>query len=339
MAAKRRGRQKSSSSSKKIVAYAAIGIIALAAVSVTAFAPKAPAPVSPEEQSRQQALMLFQDRFCGAGGQTQSTNYLTEFGLPSSCEMPLAIEATGGKVWYVSTKNGTLGSYNTAEGKFDQEQRVPSWPTRDTPVEFSMSWSAKADGNGNIWLTDERQRALWRFDVSEQTFEMYPVSARLPVSIDFDSQGMLYFAGVQSTSIFIGDPAKMKNGTSDGITEVPLPLDGFSSVDKSLVATGSLVVDRQNNKVWVSLLAFEKKGQLFRYDIDSAKIDRVVDLPDELTSPVGLALDDSGKLWVTDHGTNVFFSYDQDTGDITKFVTSVASPRIYAGRDLPKAYT
>ncbi len=203
MAGKRREKKSSrSSSSKKIIAYAAIGIIALAAVSVTAFAPKPPV-VDREAESQQQALLLFQERYCGTGGQVMTTSYLTEFGLPSNCEMPLAIEADGDRVWYVSTKNGALGSFNVADGRFEQERQIPSWPTRSNPTLFSMAWSAKADNNGNIWFTDERQRALWRFNESQETFSMFPIAAQLPSSIDFDSQGKIYFSGVQSTSIFI----------------------------------------------------------------------------------------------------------------------------------------
>jgi virginiamycin B lyase len=253
--------------------------------------------------------------------------------------MPLAVEAVEGRVWYVSTKNGTLGSYNVAEARFEEEHVVPSWPTRSSPTAFSMAWAARSDGDGNIWFTDERQRALWRFDESERTFAMYPVAARLPSSIDFDSQGKIYFAGVQSTSLFIGDPSLMKDGTSEGMTEVAMPLDGFSGIDQSRITTGSLAVDRQNNKVWISLLAFQLKGQLFLYDIPTAKVERVVDLPTDITSPVGLALDNSGNLWVTDHGTNIFFRYDRASGELTRFVTSIASPRIYAGVDQPRAYT
>jgi virginiamycin B lyase len=253
--------------------------------------------------------------------------------------MPLAIVADAGKVWYVSTKNGTLGSYDVASGQFGTEYMAPSWPTRTSPATFSMAWSAESDGKGNIWFTDERQRALWKFNIAQESFSVYPVAARLPSSIEFDSQGRIYFAGVQSTSIFIGDPSKMINGTSEGITEVQLPLDGFSGIDQGRVTTGSLTVDRQNNKVWISLLAFQIKGQLFLYDIASAKVERVVDLPPDMNSPVGLALDSAGNLWVTDHGTNIFFKYDAASEEITRFVTSVASPRIYAGIDQPRAYT
>jgi virginiamycin B lyase len=339
LAGKRREKRSAkSSSSKKIIAYAAIGILALAAVSVTAFAPKPPAP-NPVDDSRDESVRQFQQMYCGSNTEPKTTNFVTEYGLPSGCEMPLSIEVESGKVWYMSTKNGTLGSYDIASGKFEDERPVPSWPSRTDPTTFSMSWSAKSDGNGNIWITDERQKAIWRFNLAQETFSMFPVAAKLPSSIDFDSQGKIYFSGVQSTSIFIGDPSKMKDGTSEGITEVALPLDGFSGIDMSRVATGSLTVDKQNNKVWVSLLAFQIKGQLFEYDIASSKVASPVDLPSDLNSPVGLAVDSSGNLWVTDHGTNMFFKYDKASGDIERFVTSIATPQIYAGIDQPRAYT
>lgn len=338
MTGSRRNKKTASSSSKKIIAYAAIGIIALAAVSVTAFAPRPPAE-NPVDDSRDETLQQFQERYCGGGSEPKTTGFLTEYGLSSDCEMPLAVEVQGNRAWYVSTKNGTLGSYNFVESRFEEEYPVPSWPARTNPTAFSMSWSAKADDSGNIWFTDERQRALWKFDQSQKTFSMFPVAARLPSAIDFDSQGRIYFAGVQSTSLFIGDPSKMKDGTPEGVAEFPLPLDGFSGVDKSKVTTGSITVDKQNNRVWISLLAFQQKGQLILFDIASSKVDRVVDLPPDITSPVGIALDADGNPWVTDHGTNIFFRVDNASGNLTKFVTSVASPRIYAGVDQPKAYT
>jgi virginiamycin B lyase len=131
----------------------------------------------------------------------------------------------------------------------------------------------------------------------------------------------------------------MKNGTSEGITEIAMPLEGFPGIDSKLITTGSLVVDRANNDIWLSLLAFQQKGQLFKYDLDAGRVETIVDLPSDLASPVGMTLDASGNLWVTDHGTSIFFKYDSASGEITKFVTSVASPRIYGGTTPPNAYT
>lgn len=315
-----------------------IGILAVAAVSVALFARSTPAP-DPAEEAKKEAIRVFQARFCGSEDPARSTPYVNEIQLPSECEMPLAVEVDGDRVWYVSTKEGILGSYNIAEAKFDKENEIPSWPARSTPTGFSMAWAAKADGIGNIWFTDERQKALWKFNKSAQTFEIFAVPANLPASMDFDSDGNIYFIGVQSRSIFVGDISTMKNGTSEGITEIALPLEGFAGIDSKLITTGSLVVDKKSNDVWVSLLAFQQKGQLFKYDLDADRVEKTVDLPSDLSSPVGMTTDASGNLWVTDHGTSIFFKYDNTSGEITKFVTSVASPRIYGGTTPPNAYT
>ncbi len=320
------------------MAYAMIGILAVAAVSVALFARSAPA-TDPVEEQRAKAIRDFQVISCGSEDQARSTAYVSEIRLPSDCEMPLAVEVDGNQVWYVSTKQGVLGSYNIADARFEKENVIPSWPARSNPTTFSMSWAAKADENGNIWFTDERQKALWKFNKSSQTFEVFSVPANLPGGIDFDSSGNIYFIGVHSRSIFVGDISAMKNGTSEGITEIALPLEGFQGIDSKLITTGSMIVDKINNDVWVSLLAFQQKGQLFKYDLDTGKVEKIVDLPSDLSSPVGMTTDASGNLWVTDHGTSIFFKYDNASGEITKFVTSVASPRIYGGTTPPNAYT
>ena len=52
---------------------------------------------------------------------------MLEYKLPATCEMPLGdlVDGQAGKVWCVSTKQGTLGSYNIAANKFDKELNFP----------------------------------------------------------------------------------------------------------------------------------------------------------------------------------------------------------------------
>jgi virginiamycin B lyase len=79
------------------------------------------------------------------------------------------------------------------------------------------------------------------------------------------------------------------------------------------------------------MLAFAKKGIIFKYDINS-KTFEVFNLPLDLSSPVGIALENNNNisdLWVTDHGTSIFYKLDYSDRKITKFVTSEASPRIF----------
>ncbi len=205
---------------------------------------------------------------------------------------------------------------------------------------WSMSWTVKIDGRGgNIWFTDQNN-TIWRFNQSAGDFDMFKVPAKYPSMMDFDSNGNLYFIGINSQSLFFGNVSRIQNGTSEGFTEISLPLEGFSGVSSDLVTSGGLVVDKERNDVWVSLLAFQqKKGQLFQYDIETDKVVRIVDLPTDLGAPVGMELDNYGKVWVADHGTSTFFRYDPSMDNITRFVTSIASPKIYGGTTPPNAYT
>jgi virginiamycin B lyase len=182
--------------------------------------------------------------------------------------MPLGILVDGqtGKVWYLSTKHGTLGSYNLIAHKFDRELTIPIWNVRNNPTDNSQVWSVKADKRGNIWFTDEKQNAIWKYDKSLRGFEMYKVpeeskafGTTYPISIDFDSKGNVYFVGIRSPTLWLGNVTEMKNGTSNGISKIPIPTIGFKGVDPDLVSTGSSIVDNKRNVVWISMLSFPTK--------------------------------------------------------------------------------
>lgn len=342
----RSSRSRSGSSSKKIIVYAIIGIIAVAAVSVSVFTrPSTPADggINNNSNNDAEARERFEQMWCGPDAEANSNGYITEFVLPQECEMPVGIAVDGDQVWYVSAKQGLLGSYNISDRSFEQ-YNIPVWPSLDMPFtalsSWSSSWTVKPDANGNIWFTDEKNNALWRFNKASKSFEMFPVPAIYPSAMDFDANGNIYFIGINSKSLFFGNVGEMRNGTSEGITEIPLPMDGFAGIDPRIITAGMMVVDNERNDVWLSLLAFQRKGQLFQYDIDSNEIVRTVDLPADLSSPVGGAIDNSGNIWVGDHGTNIFFRYSPATDELTEFTTSVASPRIF-GRDTtpPSAHT
>jgi virginiamycin B lyase len=322
-----------------------IGIVAVAAVYVAIVSRSAPEINGPGTNTQEDEAMRqrFEEQFCGTQTPPNSNTYIAEVTLPTGCEMPVGVAIDGSKVWYVSTKRGLLGSYDTAAGTFN-EYEIPSWPTRLLPFtsvpSWSMSWTVKVDGSGgNIWFTDQNN-TIWRFNQSTEDFDMFKVPAKYPSMMDFDSNGNLYFIGINSQSLFFGDASRIQNATSEGFREISLPLDGFSGISLDLVTSGGLVVDKERNDVWISLLAFQqKKGQLFQYDIETDKVVRIVDLPPDLGAPVGMELDNNGNVWVADHGTSIFFRYDPSRDNITSFVTSLASPKIYGGSTPPNAYT
>ena len=334
-----------SASSKKIIVYAIIGVIAVAIVYTTMFSRGAPETSAPTTNTQDEEAMeqRFEQQFCGTDTSPNSNVYITEISLPTECEMPVGIAIDGSKVWYVSTKPGLLGEYDSAAGTFS-EYEIPLWPTRSLPFtvvpSWSMSWTVKLDGaGGNVWFTDQNN-TIWRFNQSTEAFDIFRVPAKYPSMMDFDSNGNLYFIGINSQALFFGNVSKMENATSEGFREISLPLEGFAGINLDLVTAGGLVVDKERNDVWVSLLAFQqKKGQFFQYDIESDRVIRIVDLPPDLGSPVGMELDNYGNAWVADHATSTFFKYDPSVDNITRFVTSIASPKIYGGSTPTNAYT
>lgn len=334
-------------SSKRIIIYAIIGIAAIAAVYISISLRSGPdinnSSPAINPQNDEARAQLFEQQFCGTNASPNSNTYINEVTLPTACEMPVGMAIDGAKVWYVSTKRGILGSYDNTTGSFAQYE-IPSWPTRSLPFtavpSWLMSWTVKLDSSGgNVWFTDQNN-TIWRFTQSTGDFEMFKVPAKYPSMMDFDSNGNLYIIGINSQSLFFGNVSSFQNGTSEGFREIALPLEGFSGISPNLITSGGLVVDNERNDVWVSLLAFQqKRGQLFQYDIESDRVVRIVNLPQDLGAPVGMELDDYGKVWVADHGTSKFFSYDPATDNVTRFVTSIASPKIYGGNTPPNAYT
>src|SRR5919112_1852357 len=315
--------------------------------------------VREDDDDDNEALETFQKEFCGVDANPNSNEYITEYVLPHTCEMPLGIAADDddngvddndnnndhtNKVWYVSTKKGLLGSYNIEEDKFDKEHLIPNWKVRESPRGFSQVWEIEVDSRrrgegGDVWFTDEQQNAIWRFIKSSKTFEMYIIPGKsedfgttYPLSIEFDpnNENIIYFVGTYSPSLWIADISEMKNGTSDGISQIPIPIEeGFRGIDSVYITTGSIAFDNKRDAIWISVLSYAaQKGQIFKYDLDKKSFD-VYDLPEDeqgLSSPWGLVVDDihnDGDLWITNPGTSLFYKLDPDDDNNNNDISSI----------------
>ncbi|MGA9170542.1 MAG: hypothetical protein WBZ20_10420 [Nitrososphaeraceae archaeon] len=302
-------------------------------------------------QKEQAAVKNFQEIFCGANIKTtpaaDSNGYVTENTLPQNCEMPLgiAVDNNAHRAWYVSTKKGVLGSYDLKRNTFDREHIIPNWNSREDLFGYSQAWSLKVDDSssrrqqlGDVWFTDVKQNAIWKFIKSSQSFEIYKIPNNsssfgtiYPISLEIDPKNnRIFFVGTFSASLWIGDITKMKNGTSDGISQIPIPINGFNGIDPVLITTGSIALDSKKNSVWISMLSYGRKGEIFRYDLTTKSFE-IFGLPAELNSPLGMAVDSNSDLWITNAGTSIFYKLNTDSGDILKFVTSKASPRVFGG--------
>jgi virginiamycin B lyase len=342
--AEKRGNKSKQFGKKKIVIFVVLAIIAIVGFSLVYSSSITSGPSQKGKDdvselvsgSRTDAVEKFNTQFCGLNSHPNSSSLVIEYPLPALCEMPLAIgvDSQDQNIWYVSTKNGTLGRYDLGNNTFEEEYKIPSWPARENPTMSSQVWDLDIDNKGDIWFTDETQNALWRFSNDTRSFEMFTVPEKpeafgttYPVSMEIDDNGSnIYFVGIRSPSIWIGNISQMRNGTAEGIERIGIPLDSFKGIDPDLVSTGSIVLDKDNDRLYVSLLAFNTKGEILGYDLKN-KTFTSYEMPDDITSPVGLTLDLNDNLWVTDHGTSIFYRLDPTSGDITKFTTSTVSPR------------
>jgi virginiamycin B lyase len=293
-------------------------------------------------ESKEESVRRFQTQFCGHDTKAQSNNYITEVALPSECSMPLGIyvennnNSSQNRIWFLSTKNGTLYSYNANDGF--KGYSIPIWKTRNLPTDSSMTWTLKEDNKGNLWFTDEKQNSLWKFGLKNDTtsFERFLIPSQstdfgtsYPVSFDFDSKGNVYFVGIRVPSLWFGNTTEMKNNSSYGIYEIPLPIDSFSEQEKATLSIGSTFI--QNETVWISMLSFGNKGQILGYNTEARNFTKVFPLPSDLTSPVGITDDVEGNLWITDHGTSILFKLNPNNGEVVKYVTSKLDNRIVGG--------
>ncbi|MFB5606921.1 MAG: lyase, partial [Candidatus Nitrosomaritimum yanchengensis] len=108
-----------------------------------------PADNFPDEQRAQ---------FCGSGI-ARSTNYVTEYSIPTVCTNPLAIVTDfEGNVWFAQTNTGNLAKFDPVTETFSEYEN-PSWP----PNGRSMMWGMDAAPDGSIWYTDETFDSIWKF--------------------------------------------------------------------------------------------------------------------------------------------------------------------------------
>ena len=208
---------------------------------------------------------------------------------------------------------------------------------------------------GDVWFTDEKGNAIWRFIKSSQKFEISMIAwysqyfgTTYPISMEFASDAVgnnrnnnnnvIFFVGTYSESLWYANIAKLKNGTSEGISQIALPVaNNFKGIDPIYITVGSLAYDSKRHDIWISVMAYSKKGYLVRYNLDTRTFNEF-ELPKEIISPLGMTVDPQSRdLWVTNAGTSIFYKFklhelndDNNNVKIVKFVTSRASSRIFS---------
>ena len=256
-----------------------------------------------------------QAAYCGTGA-AKSNRYITEFKVPTVCAQPLAITTdSSGMVWFTQTNTGKLAKFDPFT-RFFTEYENTSWPKGDQ----SMMWGINHATDGNIWFTDEFHDIVWKFSISEKNYTSfkYPTSAgdTFPQKLVIDGQKIL-------VNDFTGNKITFFDSSQSG-EEIKYSIVNSPTTD---TVTGALTVD-SNGKVWYTVWKFQEGGNLVRYDPQTSN-GTGFKLPLGMLAPNGISTSPENKIWITDAASSFFFSFDPQSQQYTKFITSVPQERTY----------
>lgn len=259
------------------------------------------------------------EQFCETGGAMHG-RYVQEYKIPTYCTQPLAITTDPqGNVWFAQTNVGQVAKFDPMTEEF-VEYHNPNWPKV-----HSMMWGMDYSQDGSIWYTDEVNDSIWRFSIQDEEYirAEYPTSSGISASDDSLPQRLK----IQDSRIIVNDFTGgkltfLEPGTDDELsyTSLPSPVEG--------ALTGDFAIDSQNN-IWYTNWIAQSGGVLVRFDADSydggdmaGRYASVFELPADLSVPNGVVIGPEGRVWVMDTASSFFFSFDPQTEEFAKYVTS-----------------
>lgn len=318
---------------KGILAFAFLGGIMVTSGVVIAIPGMAPTDTDMEFTATGTPADKFPDaqraQFCG-NGTAGSTEYVKEYRIPTQCTQPLAITSDlMGRLWFVQTNTGNVASFNPATGQFSEYPNM-LWP----PQSRSMSWGTDYSSDNSIWYTDDMHNSLWRFSIDDGMYQRidFPTEEdSLPQRIEVDGSQMIIndFIG---NKIVIMDASSYQGDVH--YTSIPSP------VPRSV--TSSFAKDAESN-IWYTNWIPNVDGALVKFDharymedlvnsYDEVMLEgyhEVFELPAAVTAINGVAIDDSGTVWMMDTASSFFYSFDPDVEQFIPYVTSPVSQNVY----------
>lgn len=249
------------------------------------------------------------------------TRFIQEFVIPSKNAQPVGITVdNGGKVWFAESGTRKIGMFDPSTKQFE-EFPLSEQKTEDISPIASM-WHMEFDKNGYLWFPDVITNAIWKFDPYSEAFEVFKIpsaakdfNTSYPINFHFDD-GKIWFSEIYGKNIGVLDTSQAKHNTSEGMEEF--------SATVELETLGPLAFDKDGN-IWFTALTYPISGKLMRFDPNTKEF-TTFNMPAGISSPVGIASDNDGNLWINDHGTSAFIKFNPVSNSTTTYVTSLPRP-------------
>ena len=234
-------------------------------------------------------------------GAQLSGSPVEEFPIPLSNAGPLSIaQAPDGSFWLAEFSAGAIAQFIPSNQTFRQ---YPLPGTGHLPAYVTV------DSKGMVWFSDQGGHgAIWMFDPNDRNFteHLTPCGFSDPVGVQVDVSGNVWFA----------------EDSCNALGELVYP--GYSAVDyvfpEQQSGPAELAIQNKagGEAVWVTeslgnrVAEFNVTAHSFQEFTTSAPF----------TSPVGIVIDGSGDVWVSEHGGSAIVRLVPQTGIFTFYPTS-----------------
>jgi streptogramin lyase len=228
---------------------------------------------------------------------------VTEYPIQLPNAGPLSIaQARDGTFWVAEFSAGQITQFLPANNTFRQFV---------VPEAHAQPAFVALDNLGRVWFSDqEGEGSIWMFDQADNTFTKHSTATvfSVPVGVLVDGKNNVWFA--EDTGNALGELVY----PSYTIREFPLPHANSGPAELALQAGGSALwlTESIGNRIAM----FDISSQTFKEYVPSVPF----------ASPVGIVLDESGNVWVSEHGGSSIVRFEPSPGTFTKFPTSPPPP-------------
>jgi virginiamycin B lyase len=244
-----------------------------------------------------------------------SPDMIRNFSLPSPNAGPNSIvEGPNGTFWIAEYD---VGIPTSGPGKIAE-----FFSTNETFKEFTMPKNGSVpnsiaiDQFGTVWFSDFGGDAIWSLNGTSGVFTRYaiPTKTAQPLFVLVDQNHDIWFT--ETTGYKIGELSY----PTYSLSEYTIPTSGYEPLE--------MFLDQSTSTLWITLAKTTSEvqpGLIATFNISTKRFESVYTPNVSLQDPVGIVLDKSGNVWVSEHRGSSVVEFTPSNSTWRKFETSPPS--------------
>ena len=210
---------------------------------------------------------------------------IQNYSLPTPNAGPNSIaEGPNSTFWIAEFSAGKIAEFFSTNQTF-KEFTIPKNGT-------AIPNSVAVDQFGTVWFSDFLGNAIWSLNATSGKFTEYPIPTKgsQPLFIVVDKNHNIWFT--ETTGYKIGE----LNYPTYTMTEYTVPASNYEPLE--------MYLDQNTSTMWITLAKTTSEvqpGLIATFNITSKKFETVFTPPISLQDPVGIVMDRSGNVWISEH--------------------------------------